>query len=240
MRALDKVQKKSQQELEAEYTEKGFTQAQLSALFEFGNLRGSPEAVLSRLNESHLDSASEMADLKDSLRARNLKKFEFNMSIVRGIDYYTAVVFEIADEEHPDLGKLCGGGRYDLLPKTFGRSELSGTGAAGGMDRAAVSLSTRAREIREWVYVAHAGTEATNAAAKMLSTLRSEGVSAQGDLQGRALGKQLEAAGTMGARWVMIVGKKEMEAGGVTLRDMRSRAEEALPFEDALRKIKKG
>ena len=108
------------------------------------------------------------------------------------------------------------------------------------MDRAAVSLSTRAREIREWVYVAHAGTEATNAAAKMLSTLRSEGVSAQGDLQGRALSKQLEAAGTMGARWVMIVGKKEMEAGGVTLRDMRSRAEEALPFEDALRKIKKG
>lgn len=240
MRALDKVQKKSHQELEEEYQEKGFSQAQLRALFEFGNLRGEPEAVLSKLNESHLDSASELADLNDSLKARNVKKFEFNMSIVRGIDYYTAVVFEIADEEHPDLGKLCGGGRYDLLPKTFGRPELSGTGAAGGMDRAALSLATRTREAREWVYVAHAGSDALNAAAKILSTLRSEGVDADGDLQDRGLGKQLETASTMGARWVLIVGKKEMEAGSVTLRDMRSRAEDALSLEAALSRIKKG
>jgi histidyl-tRNA synthetase len=238
MRALDKVQKKTYAELEQEYQAKGFASEQLKALFDFGSLRGPPERVLSRLEELGLSSASEMAALNDSLRARGVKKFEFNMSIVRGIDYYTAVVFEILDEEHQDLGKLCGGGRYDLLPRTFGRPELSGTGAAGGMERAALSLATSARKSVNLVYVAHAGPGSGSPAARILSMLRAEGVKSDGDLQDRQLGKQLEAAGSMGARWAVIVGKKETVSGRVTLRDMRTRAEETITIEEALAKIR--
>jgi len=168
-----------------------------------------------------------------------LKDFEFNMSIVRGIDYYTAVVFEIVDRQHPDLGALCGGGRYDLLPKAFGRPELSGTGAAGGMDRAALSLKgARVAPVR-LVYVAYAGTGLRGQAAKLLSELRAEGVKADADLQGRPLGRQLEDASSAGARWVIIIGKREIDSGTVTLREMQTREEESLPFEAALAKIRK-
>jgi len=239
MRALDKVQKKTYEDLEKEYEEKGFKPKDLKALFDFGKLKGEPEAVLSRLDELGLDSSSEMAQLRDSLRSRGLKDFEFNMSIVRGIDYYTAVVFEIVDRQHPDLGALCGGGRYDLLPKAFGRPELSGTGAAGGMDRAALSLKgARAAPVR-LVYVAYAGTGLRGQAAKLLSELRAEGVKADADLQGRPLGRQLEDASSAGARWVIIIGKREIDAGTVTLREMQTREEESLPFEAALAKIRK-
>src|ERR1700681_485089 len=62
------------------------------------------------------------------------------MSIVRGIDYYTGIVFEVVDRDHPDLGSLCGGGRYDVLPKLFGRPDLPATGAAGGVERIALSM----------------------------------------------------------------------------------------------------
>jgi len=239
MRALDKVQKRSYAELEREYQEKGFKPEELKALFDFGGLRGPSEEVLSKLDGYKLDSSSELATLRDSLRARGVKNFEFNMSIVRGIDYYTAVVFEIADSGHPDLGALCGGGRYDLLPRTFGRPELSGTGAAGGIDRAALSMAGRRKETQDWVYVAHAGPEAIERSTNLLSILRAEGVKADADLQDRPLGRQLEAASALGARWSLIVGKKELEKDTVTLRDMRNRAEESLAFADALARLKR-
>ena len=238
MRALDKVQKKTYEDLEKEYVEKGFKPADLKALFEFGSLKGTPEKVLSKLEELKLDSSSEMASLRDSLRSRSIKEFDFNMSIVRGIDYYTAVVFEIVDREHPDLGALCGGGRYDLLPKTFGRPDLSGTGAAGGIERAALSLQGTARRPSDWVYVAHAGTDSRASAVELLTRLRAEGVPADADLQERPLGKQLEAASARGARWSLIVGKRELEAGTITLRDMQGRTEEKLTFDQVLGRLR--
>jgi len=240
MRALDKVQKKTRDALEQEYAEKGFKTEDLRALFDFGRLKGAPEEVVSRLEELGLDSAAEMARLRDSLRGRGVKEFEFNMSIVRGIDYYTAAVFEIVDKDHPDLGALCGGGRYDLLPRAFGRPDLSGTGAAGGMDRAALSLKERGHAPAAWVYVACAGPEARAVATQYVAQLRAEGVKADTDIYERSLGKQLEDAASLGARWSVIVGKREIEGGVVTLRDMRSRAEERLSFEQALVLIKKG
>ena len=69
---------------------------------------------------------------------------EYNLSIVRGLDYYTDIVFEVVDRTHPDLGSLCGGGRYDVLPKLFGRPDLPATGAAGGVERIALSMGSAA------------------------------------------------------------------------------------------------
>ncbi len=80
-------------------------------------------------------------ELRDSLKVRGVENVEYNLSIVRGIDYYTGVVFEVVDGARPDLGSLCGGGSYDVLPNIFGRPDLAATGAAGGVERIALSLS---------------------------------------------------------------------------------------------------
>lgn len=234
MRALDKVQKKTYEELEREYTQKGFKSAEIKELFDFGNIKGTPESVLSRLREHKLASVSEMETLLDSLRGRGLKQLEFNMSIVRGLDYYTAVVFEIVDRDRSDLGSLCGGGRYDMLPSIFGRPELSATGAAGGLERAAMSLSGRGAAPRKWVYVAHAGEGLLESVSRYLSRLRMADVPADGDLQDRTLSKQLEAARALGATWVLVVGKRELKVEKVTLRKMETGEEQTLTFEQAL------
>ena len=239
MRALDKVQKKSRAELLREYAAKGFTEAALAELLDFGNLRGAPDKILSSLGELGLESAGELANLRDILAGRGIKKFEYNLSIVRGIDYYTALVFEVVDGRHPDLGSLCGGGRYDLLPKTFGRSDLSATGCAGGIDRAVLSLSREERyEARPLAFVAYASGEARAKALQVLSQLRSEGVRTEFPLVDKSLGKQLEEASGLGARWTIILGQKELARGVVTLRDMRDRSEKQLTFEDALAQIR--
>ncbi len=238
MRALDKVQKKARSDLMKEYSAKGFKHEDLERLLDFGSLKGPPKNVLSRLAELKLASAGELGELSDRLEERGVRNYEFNLSIVRGIDYYTAVVFEVVDSGHPDLGSLCGGGRYDLLPKLFGRPDLSATGSAGGIERAVLSLAKGAESTAPLAFVAFASRDVYGSALQFLSKIRAAGVRAEVPLQDKALGKQLEDASRMGASWTLIVGKKELSAGVVTLRYMHDRREEQITFDAALERMR--
>ncbi|MDV3293332.1 MAG: histidine--tRNA ligase [Nitrososphaerales archaeon] len=238
MRALDKVQKKARSALVKEYSAKGFKGGDLERLLEFGNLRGPPKKVFSRLSELKLASARELGELSDKLADRGVRNYEYNLSIVRGIDYYTGVVFEVVDTGHPDLGSLCGGGRYDLLPKLFGRPDLSATGSAGGIERAALSLVKGEGQRAPLTFVAFADRDVYSSALGFSSKIRAAGVRVEVPLQDKALGKQLEDASRMGARWTIIVGKKELSGGVITLRDMRDRREEQITFDAALERMK--
>jgi histidyl-tRNA synthetase len=237
MRALDKTKKKSLSELRSEYTQKGFSSDQVDRLFEFGKVSGPPHRALPLLGQHGVDT-SLLAQLTDSLRHRGVARVHVDIGVVRGIDYYTGVVFEVMDGAHPDLGSLAGGGRYDLLPLAFGRPDLSATGAAGGMERIALSLRGKPTPSQPLVYVASAKTELRPYANQVLGALRKGGVSAEGALLPRALSKQLEDASQNGADWAIIVGGKELASKKVTLRDMRNRSEELLTLEDALKRVK--
>jgi len=237
MRALDKVQKRTLSDLRVEYTEEGFRLEDIDRLFEFGSIRGPPGKVLSKLDEIKVESPTLKA-IADMMRGRGVE-VEFNLGVVRGIDYYTGVVFEVVDSAHPDLGSLAGGGRYDLLPGTFGRPDLSATGAAGGMERIALSLSRDTVRPSPLVYVAVAGKKVQDESYRVLRELRANGVPAESALQERTLAKQLEDASRRGASWVIILGEREVQARKVTLRDMTSRTEELIPFATALSRLKR-
>lgn len=227
MRALDKVSKKSTQELIMEYEVKGIKREDLEALIELGKLQGSPDKVLARLEELKLESARDLALVRDSLKLRGVRDVEYNLSIVRGLDYYTAVVFEVTDKKRPDLGALCGGGRYDILPRIFGRPELAATGAAGGVERIALSIPQTRKEMAKAVYVAFTESHLRSKALEVLSMLRARGIRAEiGAHEG--LRRQLEDASEGGYAWTVIVGKKELAGGEVVLRDMNARKEERL------------
>lgn len=236
MRALDKVQKRTLKELKEEYGKAGFNGKTIEALFGLGSLRGPSDKVLSRLDEMKVDS-SNLSALRDALAGRGLPTVVFDLGVVRGIDYYTGVVFEVVDPDHPDLGSLAGGGRYDLLPRAFGRPELSATGAAGGMERIALALLGKSAPPALTAFVAYTNDGAQGEALKILAELRAKGISAESSFTGKSLSKQVEDASRLGAAWTVIVGEKEIAAGGVTLRDMRSRDEELIPLKEALRRL---
>ena len=237
MRALDKVEKKSPEELRSEYAAKGFEGEQVDEDLAFGCLRGTPDEVLAKASELKLGSVSEMRALADSLDSRGLKNVEYNMSVVRGIDYYTGIVFEAADTKNPRLGSLFGGGRYDALPKIFGRPDLSATGAAGGIERIALSLGEAEGALVPLAYVAVAGTSAASYALRVQKGLREAGVSCEAPLGAKALSRQMEDAGRLGVSWVLVVGEKEAGSESVTLRDMKTGKEELLPLSEALDRL---
>ncbi len=238
MRALDKVEKKTRNDLKAEYEAKGFTALQLDKLLEFGRLHGTPAEVLKRVSELKLDSANELSELAGILKSRGVQ-VEYNLSIVRGIDYYTGIVFEGFDSKNPRLGSLFGGGRYDALPRLFGRPDLSATGAAGGIERTAMSLSKVAVGPRNLVYIAVVGKSVGAYALASQRSVRDAGVPCESALAPKVLSKQMEDARRLGASWALIIGEKEEEARAVTLRDMESGKEEMLPLEEAIDRVRR-
>ncbi len=238
MRALDKVEKKTAAQLRDEYTAKGFEGGQVDELLAFGRLRGKPDEVLAEASKLHLESGKELTALADMLDSRGVKSVEYNMSIVRGIDYYTGIVFEAADNQNPKLGSLFGGGRYDALPRALGRPDLSATGAAGGMERIAMSMESRPVRRAGLVYVASTSPSLSGETQKVQRALRDMGVASDSSLQPRALSKQMEDARRMGASWALIIGEKEMKAGKVTARNMDTGEEALVPFDDAVGRIK--
>jgi len=232
LRALDKVAKKTEEDLVKEYEAKGISPEEMRKLLEFGRTRGQPAEVVKKLGEEGLASAEGLAELSDILKLRGIPNVEYDLSIVRGIDYYTAIVFEVKDEARPDLGSLCGGGRYDALPRIFGRPELAATGAAGGVERIAMSLSRPEKAEQRSVYVAYTEPALVKEALEALTQVRATGIRADIGLRSKSLRKQLEDASSMGFRWVVIVGRKELESGNVLLKDLRDGSERVLPRKD--------
>lgn len=236
MRALDKVGKKTEEELLSEYEAKGIGRSEMKDLLDFGRVAGPPEHVVPKLKDAGLESARGLDELRDSLRQRGVTNVVYDLSIVRGIDYYTGIVFEVKDSARPDLGSLCGGGRFDALPKIFGRPDLSATGAAGGVERIALSLKPPARA-EPSVYVAYTEPALLKTALEALARLRAAGIRSEVGPRGKSLRKQMEDASSTGFRWVLLVGKKELESGNVLLKDLSDGTESPVPLADFLARI---
>jgi len=237
MRAVDKLAKKNFEQIVAEYPS-SFSREQFRKLVDFVKLAGDSSKVATALWENGLDAGT-LLPIVDSLHSRGIVDVELNLSIVRGIDYYTDMVFEAYDRDNPRLGALCGGGRYDSLPSVYGRSDLAATGVAGGVERAmlAVNLS---KSSPERIFVAAAGSDAglRLKATSIAAELRAEGISAQSDIAGRSLRKILEAQSAAGAKAVVIVGERELATNSVKVKWMSTGEEELVPTSELRTRFK--
>ena len=146
LRAVDKSQKKRKQEIIKEYQEKGYSVSNLEKVLEFAQIKGTPQEIEKKIDVRKLTNWNKVLQLFESLENRGVRNIRINFGIVRGLDYYSGVVFEVFDSSS-DLGALVGGGRYDTLTKAFGRSDLGATGAAGGVERIAHSLELQKTNI---------------------------------------------------------------------------------------------
>ena len=190
-RAMDKIQKKRSDEILKEYQEKGFAKDKLEKILEFSAIKGSPEEIEQKFEVGSLQSWDQLKQLYDSLKSRDIQNIRINFGIVRGLDYYSDFVFEAFDTSS-DIGALVGGGRYDSLPKAFGREDLGATGVAGGVERIIFSLDKQgAIKPRQTlpVSVLFATDEMQNQALKLASKLRHSDIPANIDLSGKSLKK---------------------------------------------------
>ena len=193
-RAVDKVQKKSKDEILQEYKQKGHSPEKLEKILEFSNLKGTPSEIEQSFDTSSLDGWNELCNLYDSLKNRGIDNIRINFGIVRGLDYYSGIVFEAFDTTS-DLGALVGGGRYDSLPKVFGRDDLGATGVAGGVERIILRLDEQGISCvpsNDIISVVYVNDELKSDAINCASKLRKLGISVNIDLTTKSLKTQME------------------------------------------------
>src|ERR671931_681118 len=138
-RAVDKVPKKGVNGVLLEYKDK-IQYSLLQRLIDLSNTKGTiDEVVQSQRDLAEFVEQSKLVKLMDSLKARKVNNVRINLGVVRGLDYYSGMVFETFDPSI-DTAALVGGGRYDNLSKAFGRKDIGATGAAGGVQRLILAL----------------------------------------------------------------------------------------------------
>ena len=150
--------------------------------------------------------------------------FTIDFEIVRGLEYYSGTVFEIYAEGLGAQRQICGGGTYELA-SLFGGKETSSTGFGLGFDRI-MEIGQMEGSRRSPIFLAFT-PDVKVQAAKIARELRKSAPLVM-DVMGRGLGAQLKAAAGAGAEFVVIVGKDELDAGKLTLRDMSGGAQESL------------
>jgi histidyl-tRNA synthetase len=161
-----------------------------------------------------------------------IKNFNVKISIVRGLDYYKGIVFEI---EAPALGaekQLCGGGAYELIP-SFGGSQTPTSGFAIGFDRAILALETEGYKFPQEkldIFVIPINEDMINKSLEIAETLR-KNLTVDIDLMGRGIGKSLKYASAINAQKAIIVGPDELEEKSVTVRDMNTGEQEKILIE---------
>ena len=151
--------------------------------------------------------------------------FALNFSIARGLDYYTGMVYETILDEHPEIGSICSGGRYEDLAGQYTRSHLPGTGISIGATRLFWQL-------REAGLMAGGGSTVQALVTlmdetqmpeylKLASELRNAGIATEVVLESSKLGKQFKYADRAGIRFVIVLGEAEIADGTATVKDLR-------------------
>lgn len=196
-----------------------------------------------RLIENDELAKNEMMKLKQIMELLKnvfeIEKCEIKMSIVRGLDYYKGVVFEV---DAPSLGaekQLCGGGAYELIP-LFGGRETPTSGFAIGFDRTVLALDVENYKFpisKLDVFIIPVNEDMTPKSIEITQNLRKQGLSVDMDLLKRGISKSLKYAGSINVDKIIIVGQKELDNESVTVRDMKTGKQELVKINVLYNKI---
>lgn len=228
---LQKLDKKLYDEAESLLTEIGIENNVITNIFELTKVVGGKE-VLSKISG---DAGDYLKKVTDILSAVGIDNILIDLGVVRGLDYYTGIVFEI---EAPSLGaekQICGGGSYSLS-ELFGGEKVFSTGFGIGFDRVLLALEKEGQSYQNeniTAYVLPVSDDVKIDAYRVAMILRSGGVTTDIEIMGRKMAKTLKYASSINAKYAVIVGEREIQQQSVMLRNMKT-GEQKLVKIDAL------
>ena len=242
-RALDKMEKIGKDKVSDALRGLGIGDETVDGMIELAELSGSNEKKLAYV-EKLLGDENAAKDLKDTLVALEQYGMQgeaaVDFSLMRGLDYYTGIVFEFKAKMNPKGPSVGGGGRYDNLIGIYAGRPMPAVGAGLGIDRILdmldYSSSTECSYAR--VFVAYVKANNYNYALKVANTLRAGGVATEINISSRNLANQLAHANSLKMRYVIIIGDVEEKSKKLKLRNLASGEEQILSLEEAIELIK--
>ncbi len=246
MKVVDDKEKLSTEEFLEDLEDRGLTREEAEQVDDLTDISGPILENIEELRDKAPEEVQERVDRMESL-GEALESYgvadmcRFDLSIVRGLAYYTGLVFEAFDSEG-ELRALFGGGRYDELVGTFGDREVPAVGFAFGYSPVIELLKKEDRhplkEVETDVYVLSVSESVRDVALDYATRLREKGLSVETDLASRGFGSQLGYADDMNAKRVLIVGERDLENDEVTMKHMDSGKEETLGRDEVVGHLK--
>lgn len=235
LRIVDKIDKISANSFTEELERLGISANQITRLREFININGSKDIILNKLEKISLDCKSdqfkqgvkEIGLVVKTIRDFGLSdsRFMIDLRIARGLDYYTGTVYETTLNNHPEIGSICSGGRYDNLASHYTKKYLPGVGVSIGLSRLFYKLcEIGAIELTRFssaeVVVMPIGSGQITTSVRIAERLRSTGINTMLYTEENNMRKKLKYADKMGFEWVVLIGEDELLTEEVMLKNM--------------------
>ena len=244
LRALDKLEKVGADAVRKELSDANINESQIQQIFSFASIRGDAESVLKQLsgqlagNELAQSGIDRLNTIRGALQAAGVSAdhFEIDVSIARGLDYYTGVVFETTLGDLPEIGSVCSGGRYDNLAELFTKQHLPGIGASLGLDRLLSALEKLGRiptnPCAADVFIPLFDADRINDYFALAALVRQSGLSAEVYPEPKKLGAQLKYADQRGFKVALVAGSRELDEGIVQIKDLRNKTSTDSPWKN--------
>ncbi|MBR6661946.1 MAG: histidine--tRNA ligase [Alistipes sp.] len=241
--AIDKLEKIGLDNVKAELAERGLEQEAIDKLQPILELSGSNFEKLSKLrdvigcSETGVKGIEEMTEIFGYVEQLGIAlPIELDLSLARGLNYYTGAIFEVKAMDFA-IGSICGGGRYDDLTGIFGLPNTSGVGISFGADRiydVMVGLDLFPEEVNfsTKVLFVNLGEEEKLASMRVMRSLRDAGVAAEIYPESAKMKKQMEYANRRMIPYVVIIGGNELQEKKATVKNMRTGEQSAVAFDE--------
>ena len=235
MRTVDKLDKIGPEKVKALLLEQGVSEQAAGEILDFIAITGDNAAVLAALegyrgrNEIFDQGLEELATVVRYLAAFGVPEdhFAVDLTIARGLDYYTGTVYETVMLDHPEIGPICSGGRYDNLAEYYTENQLPGVGISIGLTRLFYVLEEQGY-LNDQLLTAPADalvlpmTEDLSPAIALATTLREAGVRTQLYTEQKKFKAKMNYADKLGIPYVIFLGEEEIAAGLCSVKDMVS------------------
>ena len=241
--AIDKLDKIGLEAVKQEMLDKGLSAQAVNILEPVLLLKGSTEEKIASMRQIMADceegqkGLDELEELFSYISAAGVQTaVELDLSLARGLNYYTGAIFEVKALDY-QIGSICGGGRYDNLTGIFGLSGMSGVGISFGADRIydvmkGLSLFPESLGSSTRLLFANMGTDEVRYTLPLASALRSKGISVETYPDSSKLKKQFDYATKRSIPFLSITGEEEMRSGKVNIKNLSSGEQRSFGIED--------
>ncbi|MBI1900462.1 MAG: histidine--tRNA ligase [Planctomycetia bacterium] len=250
LRAIDKLGKMGPEKVQAEIVEvAGATADQAARVLSMVSLKGENGEVLRQLDglvegsETGQQGVSRLRDLLAAAIAAGVPKerIRLDVSIARGLDYYTGTIYETFLTALPGIGSVCSGGRYDNLAALFTSQQLPGVGASLGLDRLLAAMEELSMLPKSAtpadVFIPFFDATRLHDYLRLAASLRQAGLGVELYPDPKKLGQQLSYADRRGFRFAVIVGGDEFAGGTCQLKDLADRSTATVSIAESVRPL---
>ncbi len=244
LRIIDKIEKIGKEEVIEEFKKLGLKDGQIKNILDFIEIEGTSDEKIEKLeglgitNPTYMQGVEELKTVIKNVRLFGVPEANFtvDLTIARGLDYYTGTVYETFLNKYREIGSVCSGGRYENLAEYYTEKSLPGVGVSIGLTRLFYKLNelqiikANRKSIADILIIPM--LENLEEPIKLATKLRNEGINTEIYLNDKKLKAKFKYADKLEIPYVIVIGEDEIKSNEITLKNMLTGNEEKIPMDE--------